>query len=335
MKPLIDPNERNELHMKVLLFGGTRFMGRYVLKALLAQGAKVTIANRGTRDANPGATNVVCDRSQPGSLEQFANSKFDVVIDFSAYASAWVEEAGNFFANKIEKYIFISTGAVYTSSNIFPITEDFPKGPPHPFADYAREKSRSEALLLEFSNKGFFASTACRLPFVMGPENYEDRESFVFSRLLKGTPLLLGNGGKSIHSFVYAGDVADAIVAIMNAGKTVDKQAFNIATQQATTSRGFVELAAKVCKKEAKLLSYNPDDFALDVANFDLRNVAFPFPENNGYLGSEKIKETIGFEPQHDLLRMLEIYYEWWMAKGDLAPKTNELEQRILDKLIS
>jgi NAD(P)-dependent dehydrogenase (short-subunit alcohol dehydrogenase family) len=66
--------------MKVLLFGGTRFMGRYVLKALLAQGAEVTIANRGTREENSGATNVICDRSQPGSLEQFRDSKFDVVI---------------------------------------------------------------------------------------------------------------------------------------------------------------------------------------------------------------------------------------------------------------
>lgn len=319
--------------MKVLLFGGTRFMGRYVLKALLAQGADVTIANRGTRDENAGATNVICDRSQPGSLDQFANSKFDVVIDFSAYASAWVEEAGNFFANRIEKYIFISTGAVYSSSSIFPITEDFPKGPPHPFADYAREKNRSEALLLEFSEKGFFNTTSCRLPFVLGPDNYEDRESFAFSRLLKELPILLGNGGKSIHSFVYAGDVADALIAIINAGKSVDKQAFNIATQQATTSRGFVELAAKVCKREANILSYNPDDFALDVANFDLRNVAFPFPENNGYLSSAKIKQIIDFQPKHDLSSMLEIYYKWWLEKGDLEPKAYPLEQRILEKL--
>lgn len=319
--------------MKVLLFGGTRFMGRYVLKALLAQGADVTIANRGTRDENAGATNVICDRSQPGSLDQFANSNFDVVIDFSAYASAWVEEAGNFFANRIEKYIFISTGAVYSSSSIFPITEDFPKGPPHPFADYAREKNRSEALLLEFSEKGFFNTTSCRLPFVLGPDNYEDRESFAFSRLLKELPILLGNGGKSIHSFVYAGDVADALIAIINAGKSVDKQAFNIATQQATTSRGFVELAAKVCKREANILSYNPDDFALDVANFDLRNVAFPFPENNGYLSSAKIKQIIDFQPKHDLSSMLEIYYKWWLEKGDLEPKAYPLEQRILEKL--
>ena len=141
--------------MNVLLFGGTRFMGRYVLKALLEEGADVTIANRGTREENIGATNVICDRSQPGALEQFANSKFDVVIDFSAYASAWVEEAGNFFANKIEKYIFISTGAVYSSSNIFPITEDFPKGPPHPFADYARERIDPKRFFKNLATRDF------------------------------------------------------------------------------------------------------------------------------------------------------------------------------------
>jgi len=53
--------------MNVLIFGGTRFMGRYVLRALLEVGIDVTIANRGTREENKGAHNVICDRSQPGA----------------------------------------------------------------------------------------------------------------------------------------------------------------------------------------------------------------------------------------------------------------------------
>ena len=319
--------------MKVLLFGGTRFMGRYALNSLLAAGAEVTIANRGTREENSGATNVICDRSQPGALAQFADSQFDAIIDFSAYSSSWVEEAGNFFANKIEKYIFISTGAVYTSSNIFPITEDFPKGPPHPFAEYAREKNRSEQLLLDFSDKGYFQTTSCRLPFVMGPDNYEDRESFAFSRLMLGLPILLGNGGKSIHSFIYAGDVANALVAILKFGGSADKQAFNIAVPQATTSRGFVELAAKVSGKDPKIINYDPRDYDLDIHNFDLKNVAFPFPENNGYLGSEKINRILGFTPEKSLLDMLEIYFAWWLKQGKFTPKEYPLETRILSSL--
>ena len=319
--------------MNVLIFGGTRFMGRYVLRALLDVGIDVTIANRGTRAENKGAHNVICDRSQPGALEQFKDSKFDAVIDFSAYASDWVEQAGNFFAGKISRYIFISTGAVYTSSQVFPITEDFPKGPPHPFAPYAAEKIRSESLLREFSSKGAFDTTALRLPFVMGPDNYEDRESFVFSRLLSKQPIFLANGGKSIHSFIYAGDVASAIVRILSLSRSKGSEEFNLAIPQATTSRGFVDLASEVCGIEPIVVSYQPEEFQIDTLNFDLKNVAFPFPENNAYLSSEKILTRLGFAPAYDLKSMLAVYYEWWMKGSNKAPKEYPLENRIKEAL--
>jgi nucleoside-diphosphate-sugar epimerase len=315
--------------MNVLIFGGTRFMGRYVLRALLDVGIDVTIANRGTREENKGAHNVICDRSQPGALEQFKDSKFDAVIDFSAYASDWVEQAGNFFAGKISRYIFISTGAVYTSSQVFPITEDFPKGPPHPFAPYAAEKIRSESLLREFSSKGAFDTTALRLPFVMGPDNYEDRESFVFSRLLSKQPIFLANGGKSIHSFIYAGDVASAIVRILSLSRSKGSEEFNLAIPQATTSRGFVDLASEVCGIEPIVVSYQPEEFQIDTINFDLKNVAFPFPENNAFLSSEKILTRLGFAPAFDLKSMLSVYYEWWMKGPNKGPKEYPLESRI------
>ena len=315
--------------MKVLIFGGTRFMGRYVLRALLDVGVEVTIANRGTREENKGAHNVICDRSQPGALEQFNDSKFDAVIDFSAYASDWVEEAGKFFSGKISRYIFISTGAVYTSSQVFPITEDFPKGPPHPFGPYAQEKIRSESLLREFSAQGAFDTTALRLPFVLGPDNYEDRESFVFSRLLSNEPIFLANGGKSIHSFIYAGDVANAIVRILSLNRSKGNEEFNLAISQATTSRGFVNLASEVCGIEPNVISYLPEDFQIDTINFDLKNVAFPFPENNAYLSSDKILTKLGFAPAYDLISMLSEFFEWWKKAPDKTPKQYPLENRI------
>ena len=319
--------------MKALIFGGTRFMGRYVASALEAAGLEVSVANRGTRAAIPGVENIICDRSVPGSLEQFKSSNFDFIIDFSAYSSAWVEEAGNFFANKISKYIFISTGAVYTSSHTFPISEDFPKGPPHPFAPYAKEKNRSEGLLIDFSKSGFFQTTSLRLPFVLGPENYEDRESFVFSRLLAGKTILLESGGKAVHSFIYAGDVADSIVAVIRASSGVDREAFNIAMPLGTTSRGFVEIAANICNRTPKIVAFDPDDFNISLENFNLRNVSFPFPENTGILSSRRIESALGFVPSKTLTDSLDIYYKWWTAQGDLEPKEYELENEILATL--
>ena len=319
--------------MRALILGGTRFMGRYVATALVAAGIDVTVANRGTRNPISEVANVICDRSVPGSLEQFKGSTFDYIIDFSAYSSSWVEDAGKFFANKIEKYIFISTGAVYTTSQFFPIAEDFPKGPPHPFAPYAKEKIRSESLLVEFSELGFFQTTSLRLPFVLGPENYEDRESFVFSRLMSGQPILLENGGKAVHSFIYAGDVADAIVAVTSASKGVDKEAFNIAMPLASTSRGFVDLAAGICNKTPNVISFDSANFGTSVESFNLRDVAFPFPENTAFLSSAKTESSLGFLPQKSLRDCLDLYFTWWTAQGDFAPKEYELENRVLASL--
>jgi len=319
--------------MKVLIFGGTRFMGRYVLQELLKIGASVTVANRGTRNANNGSINVICDRSLSGALDQFSNSSFDVIIDFSAYSSEWIREAGEFFKNRISQYIFISTGAVYSNSSIFPITEDFPIGPPHPFAPYALAKTTSEKMLVEFSKKGYFQAVSCRLPFVLGPDNYEDRESFVFSRLLYGNPILLSNGGKSIHSFIYAGDVARAIISLIQAGAKVDKEAFNIAIPKAITSQGFVEIAAEIFGSKPNIVSYNPEQHKVDAADFDLRNVAFPFPALNAFLSSEKIKAMTNFEPKEDLANMLKIHLTWWKENCDPTPQKYVLEERILSEL--
>ena len=87
--------------MKVLVFGGTRFMGRYVAQALLDAGCTVTVANRGTRAAMPAVESVACDRSVPGALDAFRDRRFDAVIDFSAYPSSWVAQAGAVFAGHV------------------------------------------------------------------------------------------------------------------------------------------------------------------------------------------------------------------------------------------
>lgn len=319
--------------MRVLIFGGTRFMGGYLIRSLIKIGADITIANRGTREPIAGVTNLVCDRSHPKALEQFVDSEFDVIIDFSAYSSQWIAEVGPVFANKISRYIFISSGAVYANSSVFPITEEFPVGLPHPFQVYAAEKLKSEQLLVQHSRDGFFQTVSCRLPFVMGPENYEDRESFVFSRLLRGDPILLSNGGTSIHSFIYAGDVAEALLAIIAADKKVDQQKFNIAILEAITSLGFVEMAAAICKNTPNIVSFDPEKFGLKVDDFNLKNLTFPFPAINSYLGSSKLEQFTGFSPKYDLPKMLEIYYKWWISRSDLAPKRYPLEQEILKSL--
>jgi len=319
--------------MKVLVWGGTRFMGRYLAQAALDAGWEVTVANRGTRPGMPGVESLVCDRSDPAALAGLQARRFDVVVDFSAYASQWVAEAGALFAGRITRYLFISSCAVYSESQRFPVGEDFPLGPPHPHQAYAAEKIRSEQLLQAFSRQGAFQTVACRLPFVLGPENYEDRESFVFSRLHADAPILLTNGGNALYSFVYAGDVAQALLALIRADARVDGQAFNITVPQATSARGFVEACGAVAGRTPRLVSVPATELGYELADFDLKNLTFPFPHYHFYAGSDKLRQFTGFTPRHSLPDMLAIYHAWWLRRGDLAPRPYAREQSLLRRI--
>lgn len=319
--------------MKILLFGGTRFMGRYVAREVLAAGWQLTVLNRGTRPAVPGVECIACDRGAPGALAVLEGRSFDAVIDFSAYASDWVAQAGALLEGRIRRYLFISSCAVYTESQTLPVTEDAPTGPPHPHQAYAAEKLRSERLLQEFGRRGAFQTVSCRLPFVLGPDNYEDRESFVFSRLHAGAPILLTNGGNALYSFVYAGDVAQALMALIRADDRVDGQIFNITMPQATTGRGFVEACAGVAGKTPKLVHVPQDALGFTPAEFDLRDLCFPFPHHHFFASGERLRQSIGFAPRHTLHDMLRIYHADWLSRGDLAPRVYPREQSVLARL--
>ncbi len=319
--------------MQVLIFGGTRFMGRYAIQAMLAAGHEVTVVNRGSRPPESGVTTLACDRSLPDALDVLADRHVDVVIDFSAYASQWVAQAGARLAGRIGRYIFISSCSVYSESQNFPITEDMPVGPPHLHVAYAAEKIRSEKLLVEFSRNGAFQTVACRLPFVLGPENYEDRESFIFSRLHAGQPILLTNGGNALYSFVYAGDVAQALLALMGADARVDRQAFNIVLPEATTARGFAEACAAVAGLPADLRTVPLAELGYTIQDFDLRNLSFPFPHFHFYASADKLRRLTGFEACTSLPDILHRYHRWWLAKGALAPRSYAREQTLLQRL--
>jgi nucleoside-diphosphate-sugar epimerase len=320
--------------MQVLVFGGTRFMGRYLARTLRAAGHLVVLANRGTRSPEPEVENLVCDRAIPGALDALAARHFDVVVDFSAYDSQWVAEAAARFAGRIQRYLFVSSCAVYTESQQFPLTEGMPVGPPHLHRDYAAQKILSERLLRDFSQRGAFQAVACRLPFVLGPENYEDRESFVFSRLHAGRPILLTNGGNALYSFVYAGDVALALLTLMAAGDAVDGQAFNIVLPQATTARGFVEACAAVAGLPADMRTVPLSDLGYAMQDFDLHNLSFPFPHFHFYASAEKLRQATGFEAGTGLAEILRRYHAWWLAQGALAPRLYAREQDLLQRVV-
>jgi 2'-hydroxyisoflavone reductase len=99
--------------MKLLVLGGTKFLGRGVVDAALARGHEVTLFNRGRTapDLFPEAEHLVGDRD--GDLTALGGRSWDAVVDPSGYVPRIVRASAELLAGSVEHYVFVSSISVY------------------------------------------------------------------------------------------------------------------------------------------------------------------------------------------------------------------------------
>ncbi len=98
---------------KLLVLGGTRFLGPHIVEEALARGWEVTLFNRGRSNPKlfPDLEKLVGDRD--GGLEALETGGWDAVIDTSGYVPRHVKDSAELLADRVGQYVFISTMSVY------------------------------------------------------------------------------------------------------------------------------------------------------------------------------------------------------------------------------
>ena len=99
--------------MKLLVLGGTVFLGRHVVDAALAAGCEVTVLNRGTRDIAFAQPVEQLRGDRDGDLGVLQGRKFDAVVDCSGYTPAQVRRTVDILRHQVDHYVFVSTISVY------------------------------------------------------------------------------------------------------------------------------------------------------------------------------------------------------------------------------
>lgn len=300
--------------MKILVLGGTRFVGLRVLRYLSEIGHDVTILNRGKTQAQlpDGITRLYADRRDSEKVRQvLANLQFDVVCDFTSYEARNLEPIVELLAGKIKQYIFQSTTAVYGETSCLPVLEEFPTagGSAHVRgADaYGTAKAVCERYLFSKYDEIKFPVTIIRCPFLYGPENWmHDREFSFFVRLRERRPILIPGNGSTVMHFAYIDDLAMACASLIGRDD-VQGQAFNIAGAEAVSIEGYVDNIAEVVGIEA-------DKHFIDYSILhELKKPVFPFPWNfSAYYSISKAREYFGFWPEYSMVQGLSSAYEWW-----------------------
>jgi len=235
--------------MKALVIGGSQFNGLALVHRLVQEGHEVTVLNRGRTEVvfPPGVRRLLGDRTDEDRMSQLvASESFYCVYDMCAYHPADVELMVKLFRGRVGHYVFVSSIAIYASSSVLPIIEDFPLDRSQEQNEYGLHKILCEDVLLREHETSGFPATTVVLPMVMGPRNIlPDREQRMFARFLKGRPILIPGDGTAIGQVGYVDDHAEAFCRLMGQRVTFG-QRYNITGPEFFSDEGYVDVFADV-----------------------------------------------------------------------------------------
>jgi 2'-hydroxyisoflavone reductase len=222
---------------RILVIGGTQFIGRFLVAALLRAGHEVHLLHR--RSRNPFGRrvhNLIADRNDAASIRKaVAATRFDAVYD-NVYdwqhgtSGAQVEATAQIFDGKVGRYVFMSSVAAY-GDGLNHHEGDALAPDDHPLA-YVRDKAMSERALFRLHQRTGFPIVTLRPPFVYGPGNPFYREAFFWDRLRADRPVIVPSEGHRLMQFIYVHDLVELAVRVLEQRNVVG-HAFNTANARA------------------------------------------------------------------------------------------------------
>ncbi|XP_013641013.2 chloroplast stem-loop binding protein of 41 kDa b, chloroplastic isoform X2 [Brassica napus] len=249
---------------KILIMGGTRFIGIFLSRLLVKEGHQVTLFTRGKSpiakqlpgesdqdfaDFSSKILHLKGDRKDYDFVKSSLSAEgFDVVYDINGREAEEVEPILDALP-KLEQYIYCSSAGVYLKSDVLPHCE----------VDAVDPKSRHKGKLETESllqSKGV-NWTSIRPVYIYGPLNYNPVEEWFFHRLKAGRPIPVPNSGIQISQLGHVKDLATAFLAVLGNEKA-SREIFNISGEKYVTFDGLARACAKAGGfPEPEIVHYN------------------------------------------------------------------------------
>lgn len=201
--------------MRLLILGGTVFLGREIAEQAVAAGCEVTCAARGVSGTAPvGATFVRVDREQ--GLDPLDGLTFDAVVD-TAREPAWVRAAARAFAGRVGHWTFVSTGNVYTDEQTPGQRADTAPLRSPDGDDYGNLKVACEQ---EVRTAG--PALIARAGLIVGPNEVAPRFPYWPIRLARGGAVLAPGDPDRLVQYIDVADLAAWLLDAARRGLTGD-----------------------------------------------------------------------------------------------------------------
>lgn len=224
---------------RLLVLGGSEFVGRAVVDEALASGWDVTVFNRGTRRDVVYSDEIAVlrgDRQQPGGLDALRLGEWDVVVDTWSLGPSAVRDAATLLADRAARYVYVSSRSVYEFPTPAGAAEDAAvvDGSAHDdgFADYARAKRGGElAAVAAFGDRAVLA----RAGLILGPNENIGRLPWWLTRIAAGGRVVAPGPADAPIQYVDARDLAAWVLAAASIGASGP---FNVVSEPGRTTMG-------------------------------------------------------------------------------------------------
>ncbi len=296
---------------KALVTGGAGFIGSHLVERLVADGLDVTVLDNFSTGRTENLAGLSANRrlhfvrgdirdkdttydaikdvkaifhlaavtSVPFSVEH-PKETFEVNVDGTLSLLEACLRAG------VERFVYVSSCAVYGEPKYLPIDEDCPLSPVSP---YAESKLKAEELCRSFC-ENYGLETVVLRPFnVYGPRQRNDQYGGVIARFIEflrfGKPPVIYGDGTQSRDFIYVEDAVEVFTLALN-NKNVVGGTFNVASGVPTSIDGLASLLIELFGAEGLKPEY------ADARKGDIKH---------SYADVKKAKQHLGFEPRVSL----------------------------------
>lgn len=239
--------------MRILVLGGTRFIGRLLVQRLSEKGHHVTVCSRGNRrPLFPASVTTIWGNRQDVSVigRAFATGIYDYVVDNIAHSGEEVFKLSTIGGNKIGNYMVTSTAWVYLAlcpeegqvltedmlpieslSSLSNVAEVLAQQQlPEVTQQYVRNKIAVEAAAYQMT----CPVTIVRPSMVAGRYDHNNRIEFYVQRVLDGAPIILVEGCARLFQLTWVEDLVRAMVSLIESNPQ-HRAVYNVATPDNTS----------------------------------------------------------------------------------------------------
>jgi 2'-hydroxyisoflavone reductase len=205
--------------MKILILGGTKFLGRHLVDAALSRGHEVTLFNRGKTNPTlfPNVETISGDREQ--DIEKLSGREWDAVIDVAGYVPRVVRTSAQALEKAVKRYLFISSISVYAGFQKAGINESDPVGK---LDDETVEEVTGESYgplkaLCEKTVEEIYGDRALiiRPGLIVGPHDPTDRFTYWPMRVKRGGDMIAPDRPDATIQVIDVRDLSDFIIDLV------------------------------------------------------------------------------------------------------------------------